>query len=215
MSAFWSQLLFAVVGIIVMAAAALYHFVLDGSLPAKSSFMLDLERARALARAGGADRPHSIEVEFLAIDEIPKMGAIAGLNRMPLRMVRTSFQLRSDWGNTVIDVGMDRNVSARFQSGLIDFDDDSLMRIRAAIQRARIIAVTHEHPDHMGLLLRLSDLEERLDRLRLTEAQIFAAALYTSNTEQLGFLNSVEPLPDDGPQLIAPGIVMIPAAGHT
>ena len=105
-----------------------YHFVMDGAAPETSSFELDLETLRKLADAEPGARPHAIHVEVLARDQIPFFAIHAGLDGTATVMARSVFQLKSDWGDTLIDVGMDRVIAERNNSG-DTFDDDALSRV--------------------------------------------------------------------------------------
>jgi glyoxylase-like metal-dependent hydrolase (beta-lactamase superfamily II) len=210
----WLRLIAAIATIALILAVAGYFLVVDGRLPENPDYKLDLAELRALADADPSQRPYAVEVEIVAREEIPAVAAQAGLDRSPLVMARTVFRLKSDWGDTLIDVGMDRTIAKRFNTGA-RYEDDAFERIRAAIGDARRIVVTHEHPDHIGYLVRYPNLRAIASNLRLTREQIDGAAIYTDDGLPPAALRDISPVPTDTYTLVAPGVLMIPAPGHT
>lgn len=161
----------------LIVSAFLYFFVVDGNLPRTSDFNPSLTELRALANAPAEQRPVAIEMEVFASDQVPALGLQAGLDFADATLVHSVFRLRSHWGDTLIDVGMDRYVAEAFETGE-RFDNESLARIASAIRTARRIVVTHEHPDHLGYLPRFPSLDAIAPNVRLTREQIEGTSQY-------------------------------------
>ncbi|MFM8495078.1 MAG: MBL fold metallo-hydrolase [Planctomycetia bacterium] len=191
-----------------------YFFIVDGRVPQSTDFNPSIADIRRLANAPAEERPSAIEVEFLAEDRLPFFGLQAGLDIRGATMARSAFRLKSNWGDTIIDVGMDRYVAALFKTGE-KFDDTSLARIGGAMVTARRIVVTHEHPDHLGYLPRSKSLDQLIPKLRLTREQIDATGQYMEDGKVPEAFRGVDPVPSKGFTSVAPGVVLIPAPGHT
>lgn len=206
--------LYSLLALIIALVMGFYYFIVDGRVQAHSNYALDLAELRQLADAPAGERPTAVEVEVVARDQIPTMGAQAGIDREPLTLARTVFRLKSPWGDTLIDVGMDRYVAKKFQSGA-EFDDAAMARVAQALNTAKRIVVTHEHPDHIGFLARLPGIDSIVTNLRLTKEQIQGTAQYADNGEVPEALLHLRPISSDQYSVIAPGVVAIPSAGHT
>lgn len=198
----------------LIVSALLYFFVVDGNLPRTSDFNPSLTELRALANAPAEQRPVAIEMEVFASDEVPALGLQAGLDFADATLVRSVFRLRSHWGDTLIDVGMDRYVAEAFETGE-RFDNESLARIASAIRTARRIVVTHEHPDHLGYLPRFPSLDAIAPNVRLTREQIEGTSQYMESGRVPEALAQLAPVPSHGYTVVAPGVVLVPSPGHT
>ncbi len=200
--------------VFAIIAAAYYFLFADGRLPSQSHYTINIEALRKLANAESRLRPQSIEVEIIASDKIPFVAAQAGLNWSEHVLERAVFRLRSDWGETLIDVGLDRAIALQFDTGK-QFNDDAFQRVVKALEGAMRVVVSHEHPDHLGYLARYAKLEQIAGRLRLTSQQISATAIYAEDGIVPPALQRITAVPTGAPVSVAPGVVMVPAAGHT
>ena len=201
-------------GLVAALSLAVYYFIADGRLPNTPAFELDLETLRDVASDTNEPLPHAIDVEVLARDDIPTFATHAGLDFSSRQMIRTAFLVKSDTHQTLIDIGMDRYVSRKFESGK-EFYDDAFGRINKAIAESDAIAVTHEHPDHIGYLARYPELAAISQKLKLTQEQVAGTAIYAQSESIPDELRRVDTVSSTDLTLIAPGIVMIPAPGHT
>jgi glyoxylase-like metal-dependent hydrolase (beta-lactamase superfamily II) len=107
---------------------------------------------------------------------------------------------------------MDQDIASKAQRGeTAAFDQDAYGRVIAAMGVASRVAVTHEHVDHFGGVLRFPLPERLAERLVLTTRQF--AGLGGSTLPPA--YAAIAHLDLTAPTRIAPGVVMIPAEGHT
>jgi glyoxylase-like metal-dependent hydrolase (beta-lactamase superfamily II) len=191
-----------------------HYFVLDGRLPVDHSFELDLNILRSIASAPASDLPHTIEVEIVARREVPGFVVQAGFDFNPVTLARAVFRLRSDWGDVLIDVGMNDVIARKFSPNEV-FHSDASQRVNSALETARRIVVTHEHPDHIGLLGHYKNLSGIRETLRLTPEQLAGIARYTEDLTIPAAVSDLSTIPNNKPTRIAPGVAMVPASGHS
>lgn len=133
-------------------------------------------------------------------------------------MARTVFQIEYPQGSIMVDAGMDRQVHHFFEKdGPQPFDTNAAAVVAQAVQQAKLILITHEHGDHVANVLRLSDNTIPLKTL-LVKAQVNALInnpqmpeikLDENKSKQFIIAEFSSILP------VAPGVVLIKAAGHT
>jgi glyoxylase-like metal-dependent hydrolase (beta-lactamase superfamily II) len=191
-----------------------YWFFRESGEP-KSTFALDADELRRLGDQVPGAKVTEVRVEHVAGFEFPGIAVVAGDSWALTRMPVYAYQLVFEDGTTaLIDSGMDEKTT--LGEGGHEFDAASFARILAAMEKATFVVVTHEHYDHLGGVAvhprldalaggvvrltreQLSDPKKR-EPLALTEAQV--GKLQTLSYERL--------VP------IAPGVVVIRAAGHT
>jgi glyoxylase-like metal-dependent hydrolase (beta-lactamase superfamily II) len=205
------------IAILVLAAGlggAYWYYVADGAVPASASYKADIAAWRTLVAADTASLPSEIRVEIVGRDKIPLAAMQAGAPFDEYKRVRAAFQLNGPSGSVILDSGMDKEIAAKAQQGpAASFDEAAYGRVIAAMGNASRVAVTHEHPDHIGGVARFPVPERLAERLTLTSKQYeglrqfapgVAAALVSADIRGL-----------DVAERIAPGVVMIPAEGHT
>jgi glyoxylase-like metal-dependent hydrolase (beta-lactamase superfamily II) len=190
------------------------YFVLDGRLPRETTFELDLDVLRSIASAPVSDLPHTVEVEIVAKREVPGFVVQAGFDYKPVTLARAVFRLRSNWGDILIDVGMNDVIARKFSPDDIFYPDAS-QRVSSVLESARRIVVTHEHPDHIGLLGRYNNLSGISEALRLTPEQLAGIAKYTADLAVPAAVSELSTIPNNKPTRVAPGVAMLPAPGHT
>lgn len=191
-----------------------YHYVLSSHAPQETDFSIDLPALRELADASGAPDTFisEIRVELIAQNPIPSFASQAGAFRGTLTMVRTAYQLRGASTSLIIDTGMNEKMAREFGNNTVYFSD-AFRRVQEAMSDASVVAVTHEHADHIAGIALHPNPASFVDALRLTSQQYDALAKFTPSLHKL--LQRYEPLELVEPIAIAPGVVMIGAAGHT
>jgi glyoxylase-like metal-dependent hydrolase (beta-lactamase superfamily II) len=193
-----------------------WYYIADGTVPEQSDFALDIAAWRELVRDDQVQLVSEIRVEVVARDLVPFAAVQAGGAWRSYTMARTSFQLNGPTGSVVIDSGMDKDIAKSLQrDGQSVYDEKAYGRVIAAMGNAARVVVTHEHPDHIGGVARFPVPERLAERLTLTKAQLDGLAQFSAGGTVAPALAAVTPTALTGPLRIAPGVVMIPAPGHT
>lgn len=190
-----------------------YWFLIDNSgatLPAKP---ITIAQLRSLAAAIPGEAPYAVEVERAAFRRVPGdlMVAGAGLKRKLIGYM--AFRLLVRGGRSVmIESGITPAIAAAAKSE--QFNLSAQARIDRELDRAGLILVTHEHPDHLGALAAHGGLAVA------EAAWLNPAQLPTSpSARQLPWANAANVQPrilGSAPVAVAPGVVVIPApSSHT
>lgn len=205
------------IALLVLAAilaGAYWYYVADGAVPASASYKTDIAGWRALVAADTASLPTDIRVEIVGRDAIPLGAMQAGAPFDEYKRVRAAFQLNGPTGSVIIDTAMDKEIAAKAQQGpSASFDEAAYGRLIAAMGNASRVAVTHEHPDHIGGVARFPVPERLAERLTLSSRQ--QAGLRAFAPDAATALANADIRGLDTAERIAPGVVMIPAEGHT
>lgn len=183
-------------------------------VPDRSDYGIDLPALRALASSIPGALPTEVASALFAEAALPRGAVFAGESlREPHPMVHQVFEVRGGASDLVIDVGFTRSQLEKMGAGG-RFDEAAWQQVLAAMRRADRIVVTHEHFDHLGGAAAYEPVEELAAKLALNRAQL----ANQSALDDAGFpaaLRSLEPLPDEPLRAIAPGVVLVKAAGHT
>ena len=178
-----------------------------------------LNDARRVAGVIPGRRPLRLNILKFAESRRTLNFSIKGAPPEPSVQARTVFQAMYADGSLMVDAGMDRQVHKFFGRGVDEpYDADAAVQVERAVQRARLIVVTHEHGDHVGGVMRSPVASELAPRTILTRAQ--AHALKTSpqmpeirlTDEMAGRYLIVD---YDRYLPVAPGVALISAPGHT
>jgi len=200
--------------LVIVIAGAGHYLVFDGSIPNKSSYELEINEVRRLARSAMGGLPTQVNVEILARNSAPIFALRAGGGLANTEMVRSVFQVETPKGHYVIETGMDEALAAEFGQAE-NFSNDVWLRTQQLMTESIGIMVTHEHPDHIGGLVRHANPQNVADKAILTNEQVLELPRYTKNRMPPISFTGFEPLALEKPHLVSPGIVMIPAPGHT
>jgi len=198
-----------------IGAAAWWYFVADGAVPATATFKTDVAAWRALV-AEDTQLPTEIRIEIVGKDSVPLAAMQAGAPFDEYARVRAAFQVNGPTGSVIIDTTMDKDIAKKAQRGeTASYDEAAYGRVIAAMGVATKVAVTHEHPDHIGGVARFPLPERLAERLVLTRPQYDGMGSATVDGKTPAAYASAQILDLNAPARIAPGVVMIPAAGHT
>lgn len=182
-------------------------------LAQSSASFTDIPTWRSLI-AADRDLPTQARVEVVKRDTLPYSFVHEGGDNRPFVMARSAFQLCSRKNCAVIDAGYDEELANKLGASNT-FDAASWTRIQKALSSAATIAVTHEHPDHMAGLARHSNPTTFVTKLILTPEQHEALAQYAPTIGLSPALSAYKPQALPKARRIAPGLVIVPAAGHT
>ena len=200
---------------VLVALLLLVKFVLltAADLPPKARFALDLEALRTAAGPQEA-LPQSAHAEQVARFETPWPVVMAG---GPFSMATFGFyvwQLRYPDGSTaILDPVHGRKTQEKQQSGA-PYDDAAWERQEKAIAQAKVIAVTHEHFDHLGGAAESAHFASFGDKLKLNAAQRKKPGFGAVDRDLSGPA-TLESGPEGSLHPVAPGIVAISTPGHT
>jgi len=201
--------------LLVVAGAAYYILFLQLSDPDRALYSIDLDEARTLAGSLEGDLPTAINTEAPVTLEFPEAAVITGGSWDANPMVIYVYQIIFPNGHVMIDAAMSHEQARGMGGEDIPFDDEVQARLQAALTSADQIVFTHEHPDHIGGVIAHADAVGLLDRVRLTERQLAEREAWGGMAYPDGALDGYEALVYDRAHALAPGVVLIEAAGHT
>ena len=210
---------YCLLALVVLAIPAYWWLLVETHEGNPASFPLDLAELRHLADSVPGAKPQLIRVETVAHLAAPTTIVVAGGGFATTDLPVSSYELVYPDHVAIVDAALTADM-AKSMSGP-SFDIASYMRMSGAMARASLIVVTHEHPDHVGGLLAQPTLKNLLPVTRLTREQVaelkanlnadpFAALHVPAN-----IFDGYEPLYYTQYKAIAPGVVLIKAAGHT
>ncbi|MEE8543758.1 MAG: MBL fold metallo-hydrolase [Gammaproteobacteria bacterium] len=132
---------------------------------------------------------------------------------------RTAFQIVYPQGTVMLDSGMDEAVHRFYGFGREEpYWPDANAAVQAALRRAQLIIITHEHGDHVAGVLRSDDRDELAAKTILTKDQIRTLILAPQLPEiTLTPAQARDYIVVDYELVlpVAPGIVLIKSPGHT
>ncbi len=205
-----------VVLVLVALGFGAYRYLLGrADVPETSTYALDMTEIRRLASSIPGDMPLRANHEQVAIGSLPRGAIFAGESiRTPEPMVHGAYQIVFADGYIVIDSAFDE-AGLRAMNPDAEFSGEGYAAIQRGLAGARKIVITHEHADHSGGFASYPNPENLVGRLELTEEQL-------ANTEQLdsarfpkALYGTLTPIELERYLAIAPGVVLVKAAGHT
>jgi glyoxylase-like metal-dependent hydrolase (beta-lactamase superfamily II) len=209
--------LLAVLAIAGMSVAAQSESFIPQHAQPYSADLLGLVRRAATAIPGA--RPSGINYVKVAESHRPLSEIIEGGSQERYVSARTAFQVTYPSGSVMIDAGMDQTVHKFFGFGREEpYWPDRNAAVQDALKKANLIVVTHEHGDHVAGVIRSESRKEFAAKTILTREQVRTLSLYPQMPE-------IRLTPEAARDYIvvdyeshlpvAPGIVLIKAAGHT
>lgn len=179
--------------------------------PYSPSFLATVRRAADLVPG---DRATSIGVLTPDVFTVSMAFMLEGASASDsARAGHPAFQLRFPRGWIMVDASIDREI-AKDKS----FSGERYRRIHEALRDARLAVVTHEHEDHVAGLIRSPFLADVQRHALLTRAQM-QVLLDKPNDPRIKLDSAAASrylVVDYDPIMpIAPGVVLIRAAGHS
>ena len=182
-------------------------------------FSADLTAVRQAAKSMPGALPLRVNVVKFAESRRTKNFAIKGAPREPSIQARTAYQVVYPDGAIMIDSGMDLDVHKFFGRGVEEpYFPDAARQVEQAVNRARLIVVTHEHGDHVAGVVHSAAAAQLAPKTILTRTQV--QSLMTS--PQMPEIKLSDDLAKrfvvidyDMYYPLAPGMALIKAGGHT
>ena len=201
---------------VVLLAAALGT---TPSLAQGPAWTADLATVRRVAALVPGRRPLRVNVVKFAESRRTMNFSVKGAPADPSVQARTAFQVVYADGTVMVDAGMNQHVHNVLGRGVVEpYDADAARQVEAAVDRARLIVVTHEHGDHVGGVIASPQAAALARKTILTRTQLQVL----STTPQMP---DIRLTPDtargylvvdyDAYHPVAPGMAFIRAAGHT
>jgi len=173
-----------------------------------------LTTVRALSGAVPGELPTAVNYLNVYEDSGVAGNAVDGAGPSKVFGVTGVFQVRFRHGWIMVDAAMDSAALHRGRS----FKADNFAQVETALEKANLIVITHEHVDHVQPLVKSSIADQVAPHTLLTREQVETlltkpkVAFTSMDSSQVSRYLVVEyerALP------IAPGVVLIKAAGHT
>jgi glyoxylase-like metal-dependent hydrolase (beta-lactamase superfamily II) len=210
---------YAVLLLIIMSIPAYWWFAMESHVPSSAHYSIDMATVRRLGDASVEDLPVAIRVQTIGHFLAPEAVVIAGGGWHSLDMPVSAYEVLYKDHAVIIDTALNAGVAK--QMGASTYDDAAFARLSAALSTAQLILVTHEHGDHVGGLLAQPNLKDLLGKTRLTPVQVaeLGKAISQAPLAQLHLEATVfdgyQAIDDKPYQVVAPGVVLIQAPGHT
>jgi glyoxylase-like metal-dependent hydrolase (beta-lactamase superfamily II) len=214
MPRWFKRTLFGVLALVLLCVAGWSWLTAPEAPPEVSDYEIPLDEIRRLATSVPGELPVAVRSELVAETSMPRAAIFAGESFEPHPMVHQVFQIVWPDRFLLIDAAFPGEfMESMGASGR--YWDASFSRVLEALRRAERIFVTHEHFDHLAGVGAYTPAEGLAGRLQLTTPQL-------SNTDALAqaklpdaMIRSLEPLDYDRALAVAPGVVLLEAAGHT
>ena len=198
--------------LLLVVGLPFYWLMIDnrpGDAPVKP---VSIAQLRQLASSVPGPAPSAVEMELVGWRRLPGSLFVAGSGIKRKLVGVMAWRLPVDGGKAVvIDSGLTRTDAEAM--GMEVYYPQIQARIERALDEAGLVLVTHEHPDHQGALVARGGAP-LLQAARLTPGQRPRAPLAATLAWPTGAAPTARLAPD-GPQAVAPGVVVIPAPSHT
>ena len=210
-------ILIAIAALTAVFAGAFWWLLLaDSKAPAEAPGLFAIEDWRALMPDDAASLPTEIRVLEIGRDKAPGFAARAGGFGTDWNTTYNSVQIVWPDRTMVIDGAIDADTAIGMKQSEADwaFDAPAYDTLLAAMLSADQVLITHEHLDHVMAVARHPDPAALAPRLVLNAPQIATLPVFARGTLDPAIAN-LEPRLDGTVQQIAPGVVIVPAPGHT
>jgi len=201
----------------IFLAAVWWLFISDSAAPEEAPGVFDIAEWRALAGEAGDDAL-ATEIRWLEIghDAFPAFAIQAGAFHGQVPMSFNAIQIVLPDRTLIVGGAVDASTAEDMRQAdeTAEFFPDNYSQLVFAMLEARQVLITHEHIDHVMAIARHPDPNTLAPRLWLNRAQIDALPRFVSGPMP-PLYRTLDPRLTGEVQAIAPGVVVIPAAGHT
>ena len=178
-----------------------------------------LQRVRQAAAAVPGELADAINFAKVAESHRTYSAVIEDGSEDPFISARSAFQIVYPDGSIMLDSGMDETVHRFYGFGRVEpYWPDVNDTVQAALRRAQLIIITHEHGDHVAGVLRSDYRDELAPKTILTKDQVRTLSLAPQLPEiTLTPAQARDYIVVDYELIlpVAPGIVLIKSPGHT
>jgi glyoxylase-like metal-dependent hydrolase (beta-lactamase superfamily II) len=178
-----------------------------------------LQRVRQAATTVPGELAEAINFVKVAESHRTYAAVIEGGSEDPFISARSAFQIVYPDGSIMLDSGMDETVHRFYGFGRVEpYWPDVNDTVQAALRRAQLIIITHEHGDHVAGVLRSDYRDELAPKTILTKDQVRTLSLAPQLPEiTLTPAQARDYIVVDYELIlpVAPGVVLIKSPGHT
>lgn len=202
--------------LLVFVGAPVWYLFIDSSPWSHKAARLDLAGARQLVAAAAGQKPDKVAFELVAFRGVPGNFLAAGSGFRPQLVGVLAYRLEVPGAPPIMIESGTTRANAE-ELGMETFDAKAQARVDQSLREASLIVVTHEHADHIGGLASLASAPggaEIAAKARLNKYQVPGNA----RAHALGWgpgITVPATTAFDRPQLVAPGVVVLPTPGHT
>jgi len=186
----------------------------------ETPFTAELSQIRRLARLLPGPLPLAVNGIRVAASVRPNKFVIEGGDDRPITMPRTAFQVIYPDCTVMIDAGLDHETHDTFSTPdkREPYFPEAFAKLQRALNAARMIVLTHFHADHVAGVTRARNFDELAAKtfVSVATAQCLLntphkphLAMTAEQVNQFTIFNYGNYYP------VAPGIVLIKAAGHS
>jgi glyoxylase-like metal-dependent hydrolase (beta-lactamase superfamily II) len=198
-----------VLGVIAVLLVPAYWWLFIQVPGPDGSWTLDLAEVRRLAGTLEGDKPTELRVERVGEFKFPYAVIHTGGSWSLRPMTMFAYQLVFPTHTAIVDTAENKTVPGG------TMDTAAFERVTQALPAADLIVVTHEHSDHLGGLATHPKVKDLLKVARLNRDQLADPDAVAHVAFPPGALEGYAPLEYDKYVAVAPGVVLIRAAGHT
>ena len=178
-----------------------------------------LQRVRQAATTVPGELADAINFVKVAESHRTYSAVIEDGSEDPFISARSAFQIVYPDGSIMLDSGMDETVHRFYGFGRVEpYWPDVNDTVQAALRRAQLIIITHEHGDHVAGVLRSDYRDELAPKTILTKDQVRTLSLAPQLPEiTLTPAQARDYIVVDYELIlpVAPGVVLIKSPGHT
>jgi glyoxylase-like metal-dependent hydrolase (beta-lactamase superfamily II) len=178
-----------------------------------------LQRVRQAATTVPGELAEAINFVKVAESHRTYAAVIDGGSDDPFISARSAFQIVYPDGSIMLDSGMDETVHRFYGFGRVEpYWQDVNDAVQAALLRAQLIIITHEHGDHVAGVLRSDYRDDLAPKTILTKDQVRTLSLAPQLPEiTLTPAQARDYIVVDYELMlpVAPGVVLIKSPGHT
>lgn len=207
-----------IAGVLGLVIAGLFWWLLVGGSSASKATPepFDVANWRAQAQAISGDLPSGVRVLEIGHDSAPGFAAQAGRFGQDIEMSYNAFEIIYPGGSIIVGGAVDRATAEGMKQSDTHwgFDPVAYSHLTEAMLQAEQVLMTHEHLDHVMAIARHPAPDMLAPNLVLNAPQIRALPKFAEG-DLAPVLARLETRLSGEVEAVAPGVVIIPAAGHT